>query len=482
MATDLWCPAVQPGGAALAVRLARAIVDDVTAGRLAAGERLPGARTLAPRLGVHRNTVAAAYQECVAQGWLVSTPRGGMRVTTGAAVASPPPSAPATACGFDLPESWAPPALEVTPAGVLTLAGGHPDLRLLPLAELGRAWRRVLSRGTRTPHHSSIVDYGDPRGHPALREALSDWLRRRRGLDVDAAGLMVTRGAQQAIGLAVLSTVRPGARVAVETLGYRPAWSAIRLAGAVPVPVPVDAEGMVVDALEALDVGAVYLTPHHQYPTMVALSPARRSALLAFAARRRIPVIEDDYDHEFHWASAPRLPLARADSTGQVLYVGTLSKALAPGLRIGFLVAPPQVIERAARFRTALDRQGDSVTERAVAELLTDGEIDRHIARMHKVYASRQQHTLALARGTLGVPIPAPDGGLALWARSPLDPTVLRAAAMARGVTFQIGSDHTFDGSADPHLRLGFANLDEAELTVAFDRLAAAIDDLGGLP
>jgi GntR family transcriptional regulator/MocR family aminotransferase len=362
----------------------------------------------------------------------------------------------------------------------LVLSGGHPDLRLLPLAELGRAWRRVLGRGARSAAGGAIVDYGDPRGQAALRQALADWLRRRRGLDVDPAGLMVTRGAQQAIGLAVLSTVAPGARVAVEALGYGPAWSAIRLAGAVPVPVPVDDQGMVVDALEGLDVSAVYTTPHHQYPTMVGLSPARRSALLAFAARRRIPVIEDDYDHEFHWTSAPRLPLARGDGTGQVLYVGTLSKALAPGLRIGFLVAPPAVIERAARYRTALDRQGDGVTERAIAELLQDGEIDRHISRMHKVYAARQQRTLALARATLGRPIVAPDGGLALWAESPIDPVALRVAAAMRGVTFQIGADHTFDGRADPHLRLGFANLEEDELEIAFARLAMAIEDLGG--
>ncbi len=456
-----WTPTIAEGPTALYTRIAQAVAGDVRAGRLGAGDRLPGARPLALRLGVHRNTVAAAYRELCGEGWLISVPRGGMRV---AAVLFLPTAAAAVSpsVGYPLPERWLPELPDVDVPGTLNLHGGHPDLRLLPLAALGRAWRRALRGSGR-----SLVDYGDPRGHRTLRAALGRWLRERRALAVDEDGLLVTRGSQQALHLAALSCLRPGDRVAVEALGYAPAWTALRLAGVTPVPVAVDAEGMDVAALAALDVQGVYVTPHHQYPTMVGLSAYRRQRLLALAAERRFVVIEDDYDHEFHFAGKPRLPLAHADQHGVVVYIGTLSKALAPGLRIGFLVAPPEVLQRAARLRAGLDRQGDQVTERAVAELLADGEIDRHIARMHRVYSARGALLAERVSVELGVPTAAPDGGLALWVSSPVDPSLLQTRSAARGVHFRIGSQHTFDGRADPHLRLGFAQLDAAELVRA---------------
>ncbi len=489
-----WCPTVPDGRAALSLRIARGVAVDIRAGRLRPGDRLPGARTLAARLGVHRNTVAAAWRELVAEGWLVSTPRGGMRVAPGvgpqeaagasggvgigaagprrgrgrrggavpggASVAPVPDRA--SSPGFALPEVWLPRAPEVDPPGALILHGGKPDLRLLPLPALGRAWRRALAGSGR-----SLVDYGDPRGHRALRDALARWLRAHRALPVDGDGLVVTRGSQHALHLVARACFAPGSRVAVESFGYSPAWAAFRLAGVEPVPVPVDGEGIDVDALARLDVAGVYVTPHHQYPTMVGLSPRRRASLLAWAAARRVPVVEDDYDHEFHFAGAPRLPLRHADPDGVVVYVGTLAKALAPGLRIGFVVAGAEVLRRVERLRVAIDRQGDLVTERAVAELLDEGEVERHVARMRRVYAERGRALAGLVTEHLGVPTSPPEGGLALWVRSPVDAEVLQARCLARGVGFRIGSEYTFDGRRDPHLRLGFANLDVAELTRA---------------
>lgn len=494
-----WLPVVPTGSSALFLRIARAIADDVRAGRIRQGERLPGARTLALGLGVHRNTVAAAYRELCGEGWLYSVPRGGMRVAVGlgsgpgSGVASgvgrarstkrtsPPTSAlpaPVPRLGFVLPDLWLPPPPETQPPGILFLQGGQPDLRLLPLPALGRAWRRALRGSGR-----KLVDYGDPRGLPSLREALAGWLRGRRGLAVGPEGIMVTRGAQQALYLLAHGVFARGDRVAVEALGYPPAWAALRLAGLEPVPVRVDAEGMDVDALAALDVRGVYLTPHHQYPTMVALSPARRQRLLGLAADRRMVVVEDDYDHELHYFGRPRLPLAHADPAGVVVYVGTLSKALAPGLRVGFVAAPPEVLDRLARLRVAVDRQGDAVTERAVAELLEEGEVDRHIARMHRVYSARGALLAERVRAELGVEQPEPEGGLALWVRSPVDPERLRAACLRRGVGFRIGREYRFDGGAEPHLRLGYANLAEDELRAAMGVIGAELRGLvGGAP
>ena len=218
--------------------------------------------------------------------------------------------------------------------------------------------------------------------------------------------------------------MRPGDVVAVEALGYRPAWSALAATGARLVPVPVDEHGLDVDALEALAarerLRAVYVTPHHQYPTTVMLDAGRRLRLLELARTHRIAVIEDDYDFEFHYEGRPVLPLAAADRHAVVVYIGTLSKILAPPLRLGFIVAPPLLIERLAELRLSIDRQGDQVVECAVAELIEDGELQRHVRRMRRIYQARRDALVAAVRkrlgGALGFEVPA--GGMALWARA----------------------------------------------------------------
>ena len=476
-----WIPTVPPGETALYLRLARAVAVDIRAGRLRAGERLPGARPMAERLGVHRHTVAAAWRELASEGWVVTTPRGGARVARVRPLPDVAPAAGEAAFPVHAPSLGRPPELDAP--GRLVLHGGRPDLRLLPLAALGRAWRRAVAR-----HGRALVDYGDGRGHPVLREALAHWLRERRGLTTVPANLLVTRGAQQALHLAARVCLRPGQRIAVEEHGYAPAWATFALAGLECVPVPVDGEGMRVDRLDGLGVSGVYVTPHHQYPTMVSLAPARRAALLGWAAAARVPVLEDDYDHEFHFRGRPRLPLAHADRAGVVVYVGTLSKALAPGLRLGFVSAAPAVVDAMLAVRVALDRQGDAVTERAVAELLLDGELDRHLARMRGVYERRGRLLAALVREELGVPQGEPEGGLSLWVPYPR-PAALRRGCEARGVSFRIGADSAFaaafpatGGEAvdPPFLRLGFANLDEAELTRAMRIVGEVSRSLGG--
>ena len=469
-----WTPSLPSEDAPIYLRIARAVVADVRDGRLRPGDRLPGARTLAAQLGVHRHTVDAAMRELRAQGWLESQPRSGVRVAVSLPVVPFATTSPAP-LRRPLPDRPAPRMPRLTPPARLTLEGGRPDLRLLPIHELTAAWRRALRGGGRR-----LLDYGDPQGHRALREVLGAWLRDRRGLKLEPEGLLITRGAQQALFLTAMACFSPGDRVAVEALGYAPCWEAFRAVGVHLVPIPVDPHGIDVDALARADVQGVYLTPHHQYPTMVPLSPARRQALLQLAYDRRMLIVEDDYDHELHYAGSPRLPLAHADPHGLIVYVGTLSKALAPGLRVGFLCAHPEVIRRMTALRVAIDRQGDAVTERAVAEVIGLGILDRHIRHMQRVYADRAALTHALATDALRLPVPRPDGGLSLWAPSPVDPARLRQACEARGVSFRIGADHTFDGADAPFLRLGFSNLHEAELREAFSVIHDEVRRLGG--
>jgi GntR family transcriptional regulator/MocR family aminotransferase len=474
----------------LFLQIARAIMDDVRRGRLRPRDELPGSRALAQSLGVHRNTVIAAYRELSAEGWVTTDPARGTFVSSALPDVAPRRFAPAhelrdtisDRVGYALPAlpSHAPVAPLALPPGpgVLSLNGGIPDVRLVPTAAIARAYRRALRRGGK-----ALLSYADPRGCPALRVALAEMLSATRGLAAREENILVTRGSQMAIDLAARALLEPGAVVAVEALGYRPAWDALRAAGAVLLPVPLDDGGLRIDALEALiakePVRAIYLTPHHQYPTTAVLAPGRRLELLELARRARILVIEDDYDHEFHYDGRPVLPLASADRAGVVVYIGTLSKVLAPGLRIGYLVAPTPVVERVAARRASVDRQGDHAIEWAVAELLEDGEVQRHIRRARRIYRARRDVLTQTLGAQLGgvLSFRAPAGGTALWVQVSrrVDVTAWARRALQKGVAVQAGQQFAFDGRARQDLRLGFAQLDESELREAVRRMTLAL-------
>jgi GntR family transcriptional regulator/MocR family aminotransferase len=304
-----------------------------------------------------------------------------------------------------------------------------------------------------------------------------------RALPATADDVLVTRGSQMALDLVARTLLAPGDVVAVEALGYPPAWAALSSTGARLVAVPVDAEGIDVGALERLvrrrRVRAVYVAPHHQYPTTVTLTAARRLALYELARRERFAIIEDDYDHEFHYEWRPVLPMASADPHGLVVYVGTLSKILAPGLRLGYLVAPRRVLEQATLHRLHVDRQGDHALEHAIAELCEDGELGRHTRRMRRVYQQRRDVLIAALGQKLGeaLAFSTPSGGMALWAEvaGGIDVDAWALRARQRGLIVHPGRHFAFDEKSRPALRLGFAALDEREIEIAVTRLADAL-------
>lgn len=483
-------PLELPTSGALHLRIADALVAAIRAGRLRAGDPIPGSRALAESLGVHRNTVLRSLTELRAQGWLEATPAKGTFVSTelpqarGRAAATP--SEPPRAAAFAL-RGFTP-----TAAGQAILAangdrapstrkrielfGGVPDLVRAPRAELARAYRRSIARA-----RVDALDYGDPRGEPVLREALARMLAESRGLPFDPSRILVTRGSQMALFLAARTVLAPGDVVAVEAWGYRPAWEAFRAVGAEVRPIPVDDQGLDVAALAALAkttrLRAVYLTPHHQYPTTVVLAASRRLALLDLARRERFAIFEDDYDHEFHYEGRPVLPLAHADRHGSVVHLGTLSKILAPGLRLGFLVATDDLVARAAELRTFLDRQGDRAVERAIAELLDDGTVQRHARRMRRTYLERRDAMVDAVRAAFGddARFAIPNGGLALWAEFPgTDVARWTRDADEAGVAVHPGSRFAFDGAPNAFLRLGFGANPPEVLRTAVARLARA--------
>ncbi|MEJ0003350.1 MAG: PLP-dependent aminotransferase family protein [Pararobbsia sp.] len=443
-----------------------------------AAPRCRGTRVLAERLGVNRKTVTLAYDELKAQGWITSEARRGTFVSAHGPVRAPAgPDAEAGGTRFRL-ELDAPRVPGADYASMARrehgrfiargLSDGDPDTRLIPFTVLSRAFHRSIVATA----NANRLGYDDARGTFTLRSAIAAMLRMERGLDMSADHVCVVRGSQMGIYLAARLLIRPGDCVVFESLSYPPARAAFASCGAQVLEVSHDEQGPMLDALEWTcrrhRVRAVFTTPHHQFPTTVTMSSARRAGLLALAERFDFSIVEDDYDHEFHFDDIAPLPLASADPGGRVLYVGSLSKVLAPGLRLGYLVASREIVERCADEITLIDRQGNTLTELAVADMMATGELKRHVRRARRVYQTRRDLAAAAVRAHFGtdVDFSMPAGGLALWVRlqASLDIGAFERNARAEGLHLLAGRLFDARGRAVPAFRLGYASLDEAEL------------------
>ncbi|MCZ4107094.1 PLP-dependent aminotransferase family protein [Brevundimonas diminuta] len=474
----------------LFINLASSVIREIERGRLKPGDRLPGTRALARTLGVHRNTADAAYQELVLQGWLTAEASRGTFVARdlpdpatqnwGVRKAAPPA---VSALTRPLPPS-APPPMQFT--------DGSPDARLMPGLELARAFRRSMTGA----ELRQMPGYGDPRGAPSLRTALARYLSAERGLTVGADNILITRGSQMALFLAA-AVLNPGDAIAVEDPGYPLAWKAFGAAGARVVGAPVDAQGLDVERLETLlardpTIRAVYVTPHHQFPTTVTLGAGRRLRLLELARRHGLILIEDDYDHEYRFEGRPVLPLAaralnrgsdQGDDQDRIIHIGSVSKLLSPVVRIGYATGAPDLIQTMTARREAIDRQGDLPLERALARLIDDGDLGRHARKARRIYEQRRDLLCAEIAARLGdaVAFDRPAGGLALWLRvnPDIDAAAWAAEAGRQSLILTHGSQLRLqpgpDGnSAANAFRIGFASLDETELVRAVERLKAS--------
>jgi len=463
----------------LYLQLAGALADAVRQDRLKIGASLPGTRELAAHVGVNRNTVVAAYAELVAEGVLRTRAGGGTFVADVAPAPMRPRAIDITTPTYALPsESPAIYPSGALPSGMLTLAGGLPDARLFPARALSRAFHRALDRRGR-----ALVTHADPCGHVRLREQLAAMLARTRGLTVSADNLLITHSIEQAIDLTARALIAPGDAVAVEAWGYPPAWNALRLAGARLLPVRIDENGLDVDALERLlaqqQLRAVFLTPHHQFPTAVVMTPERRARLGELSLRHRFVIFEDDYDHEFHYQGKPVLPIAAGNGRANVVYLGSLANLLAPGMHTAFVTAPTPAFRRIAALRAASDPRTDAAVECAIAELFEDGELERHLRRACRLYRSRRDALADALRRQLGgaLDFHTPEGGLALWARADetIDLPAWIRAGESEGVCFVDARRFDFQQSDTSSLRLGYGFHDEAELAEAVRRIARAL-------
>jgi GntR family transcriptional regulator/MocR family aminotransferase len=305
-------------------------------------------------------------------------------------------------------------------------------------------------------------------------------LQSQRGLPVTADNICITRGSQNGIFLAAHVLVRPGDTVIVEALTYEPAVAAFRALGANVVAVSLDQDGIDVTEVERCcrrhSVRAVFVTPHHQFPTTVSLRPERRLRLLELARQFGYAIIEDDYDHEFHFESQPLLPMA-GYGPGEVVYVGSLSKLLLPALRIGYIAAPPGVIGAIAHMVSVIDGMGNTLTEDASAELIDSGELRRHARKVRQIYARRRANFAAEIDRAFGAMVDyrIPDGGLAFWLRFPgIDLDRMEARASQIGLRFAASRSFMARDDAPRGLRIGFASLNDGEAREALDALREA--------
>jgi GntR family transcriptional regulator/MocR family aminotransferase len=458
---DLYLPRGRRG-------LQRALYEQLRAaiaeGRVRPGEPLPPSRELARALGVSRHTVTTAYGFLVAEGFFEGHAGGGTRVAAAPlARAQPAP-----------PRSW-PSAMPPPPRddGPRPLELGVPDAALFPHDE----WRRQVARALRR-RDLAAATYGDPAGDPALRAAIAAFVQRSRGVRATPAEVVVSAGAQQAFDLVLAALLRPGDTVAVEDPGYPPFRRLAAARGARVVAVPVDEEGLVVAALPAR-ARLVYVTPSHQFPLGPVLSLQRRRALLDWARSADAAVLEDDYDSEFRFAARPLEPLQRLDDTGRVLYVGSFSKVLSPSLRLGFVVAPAALAPVLAERRALCDGHSPLFLQRALAGLIADGGLDRHLRRARKAYHERHQRLCDWARAQRWGRLVASEAGLHLALAldgGAADEAALVAAARAVGVAVESLGAYAADPTrARWHgLALGYGGADPATLARLLPRLARA--------
>jgi GntR family transcriptional regulator/MocR family aminotransferase len=485
LSPELLLPLDRNSGQPLRTQLEGGLREAIRTGRLPVGERLPSSRELARELGVSRGLVQECYAQLTAEGYLESRVGSATRVAPGlsgaaglaGAVAGPGRAAPGPAG----PAGAAASAAGGAAVGARLIAdfrSGVPDLAAFPRGDWVWAMREACREVA-----TADLDYGDPRGSDVLRRVVAGYVRRVRAAAADPDRIVVCTGFAQGLGLSLrVLAARGVTRVAFEDPGYGQAGtsSSIRTAGAagaVAVHVPVDADGLDVAALAASGARAVVVTPAHQSPTGVVLTARRRHALVEWAARNDGYVIEDDYDSEFRYDREP-VGVLQGLAPDRVLTIGTVSKALVPAIRLGWMLVPPALAEAVAEEKTLSDRGTSGLDQLAVAALLESGRYDRHLRRMRASYAKRRAALIgALAQHAPGVRLTGLAAGFHAVAHLPAraDEQAVVAAARDRSVGLYGMSLNRSDGSVrPPQLVIGFGHVSER----AIEAGVAAVGDL----
>jgi GntR family transcriptional regulator/MocR family aminotransferase len=451
-------------------QLRAAILD----GRLQPGDRLPATRELAQRLDVARTTVTTVYDRLLSEGFTQAHVGRGTFVARGLTARPSRASAPTGALTARPIWDAIPGPSAFRRTFEFDFRTGVPDVRFFPFD----AWRRLHARKSRRSAVGSGA-YGEPAGDPGLREAIAEHVSLSRGVRATRANVIVTNGAQQAMDLVARVLISPGDVVAVEDPGYRPPRHILEAIGARVVGIPVDDHGIQVDSIPG-SARLVLVTPSHQYPMGMAMSLRRRLALLAWADEHGAAIMEDDYDSEFRLTGRPIEPLQMLDEAGRVIYLGTFSKSMLPGLRLGFAVVPDSIRRAVEAAKFVADWHSPLASQRALATFIRDGWFVRHVRRMRGVYRERHDRITAILRrefaGELQV-IPAAAGvHLATTAThastTEIEDIVGRAATA--GVGLQTTAAFAVDHAPIPGILFGYGGIPTEHIEEGFARLRGA--------
>ncbi len=489
-------PLDRRSGTPLFRQLYQQIKDAILAGDVKAGARLPATRELGRQLAVSRQTVLSAYEQLMAEGYLEGAVGKGSFVSASlpaAGRAAPRPTRPDAAPPLVRPLSARGEAMAAAMARVRhhdgplrTFRASMPGLDLFPF----EVWRKIEARHWRRSQGSTgrvALGYGDAAGHPPLRELLCAYLKASRGVRCAPEQILITAGSQQALYLLAQVLLAPGDGVWLESPGYQGALAPFAVAGARICAVPVDAEGMDVAYAAARhpDARMVFATPSHQLPLGVTMSLARRLQLLRWAEAHRAWIVEDDYDSEYRYTGPPLASLQSLDRANGVIYVGTLSKVLFPGLRLGYIVAPPGLVAPLARAKAVVDRHSPAMPQAVLADFIQEGHFARHIRRTRDAYGERRGAMLEALHARLdGALACGPsDAGLDLCVgvTNGLSEPDAAARAIAAGIDLRPLAYYTNpaagpDCAAPPGLLLGFSAFTPEQIRAGVARLAQALE------
>jgi len=451
----------------------------VLSGALGPGTKLPSSRALAVSLGVARASVVAVYEQLLTEGYIET--RRGAGTFVSAAVAGLGKQSHRGRAGdkrsFRSPRAF----LEFERAQQHDERLPFNTGRTLIDARTAEIWRKLMQYAGRSLGAGDL-GYTDPSGLPELRRCLCEYLRASRAVRCDPEQIVVTAGTQQAVDIAIRVLLEPGDEVWVEDPGYPLTYAQLLLAKVQPRPIPVDAHGLVVDAglRMAPQARGAFVTPSHQFPTGVALSMARRLELLAWARESGAFLVEDDYTSEFRYSGPPLASLQGLDDDERVIYVGTLNKALFPGLRLGYAVVPHALLPDFINARYLMDRQPPSLLQTVVAEFMRQGHFGAHIRRMRQVYHEQRDALVAtlVRRAPEYLDVEAPDQGMHLVAhlkRNDGSDIEIETAAHRAGIVVRAVSRFYWTAPARQGLMLGFSGFPRAVIVPAAVHLARTV-------
>lgn len=474
---------------ALYLQLSNQIIQFIKNQTLVPNTKLPGSRALATQLNVHRKTIVACYEELLLQGWVESIPKKGTFIHRNLPVLNQQKLNDSVVydlkmkAGFSFNKNTILPEKPIQKKdGFMYLNDGISDGRLTPIDKIARTYRRICAKKQVFEH----LTYGSTYGNNTLREVLVDYLNSTRGLNITKENVLITRGTQMGIWLSSQLLFQKEDTIVVGNTNYKSADSTFLNQKAKLERVLVDKNGIVTDDIENIckrkQIKAVYITSHHHHPTTVTLSAERRIHLLNLARQYNFAIIEDDYDYDFNYNHAPILPLASHDTNGNVIYVGSICKTVAPVFRIGYLIASKEFVDEASKLRGFVDRQGDALLELTFADFIKSGDLDIHIRKVMKIYKQRRDLLCKLLKDELGsfFQFEIPKGGMAIWTKLNSNYSWETVAEVARTYKLEIGDWKRYDSTKQAHnsIRMGFAAYDEEEIYELISRLKKTIEEV----